>query len=192
MQITTLRHGQTVENASQIIQGQNDGKLSKLGVKQAEAAAELLSGSKFKAIYSSDLGRCVETANIVHSKMPDVPLFFSKEVRELSYGRYQGKPASSLDWESLPGTMLTKKASGGESWLDLLKRVSNWVSETYKVHPNDHILLVTHGGVIRALRAIAGHVPIEDLFTQVIANCETQEFTVDDSTFNSDLSYLKD
>ncbi len=185
MILTTVRHGETVENENKIIQGQNPGTLSETGIEQSEAVAKLLSTYNFQAIYSSDLHRCVQTAEIIHKQLPNVALDYSNALRELSFGDYQGKSFESFDWESIPGTAITKKVPGGESWIEMYERISPWIEEVYLKHKDDHILVVTSGGPIRVFKAMLGHVSLEDIFQEKISNCETQDFEVTDHILNA-------
>ena len=62
MELFVVRHGQTKANETNTIQGQGNTPLSPLGIQQAERAAARLRGVTFAAVYSSDLGRAMDTA----------------------------------------------------------------------------------------------------------------------------------
>ena len=63
-QFVVARHGETLWNRRGLQQGQADSPLSEPGIRQAEAIAEALADRAFDALYSSDLGRAVQTAGI--------------------------------------------------------------------------------------------------------------------------------
>src|SRR5664279_1147846 len=84
-----VRHGQTVDNLENRIQGHTDSPLTKLGVRQAEAVADRLASENFSAIYSSDLGRAIHTAEIIAAKH-DLPVQPTPLLRELNLGVAQG------------------------------------------------------------------------------------------------------
>lgn len=68
--MTTLylvRHGETVDNASHIMQGQTQGELNEEGRKQASVVADEMSGMHIDAFISSDLKRAYDTCKIIAS-----------------------------------------------------------------------------------------------------------------------------
>lgn len=60
-----VRHGETVDNARQMMQGQTQGELNDVGVRQAEQLRDELAGKPLDAVVASDLKRAVDTARIV-------------------------------------------------------------------------------------------------------------------------------
>ena len=70
MKIIIVRHGETVGNNLGITQGQNHGKLSKLGLKQVEKLANYLKNEKIDSVYCSDLNRCKECGLIFINPQP--------------------------------------------------------------------------------------------------------------------------
>ena len=62
--IYLIRHGETVDNARQIMQGQTQGKLNDHGIQQAETVSKRLAEEPIDAVVASDLHRAVETAEI--------------------------------------------------------------------------------------------------------------------------------
>ena len=63
--IYLIRHGETVDNARQIMQGQTQGKLNDHGIQQAETVSKRLAEEPIDAVVASDLHRAVETAEII-------------------------------------------------------------------------------------------------------------------------------
>jgi len=74
MKLIITRHGETEENKNRIIQGHIDGTLSQLGLEQAKKLAERLKDEKIDLIFSSDLGRALNTAKEVAKFHKDIPL----------------------------------------------------------------------------------------------------------------------
>ena len=60
-----VRHGETVDNANKIMQGQTQGELNTKGIEQARTVAKNLASEHFDAIVSSDLKRSFDTASII-------------------------------------------------------------------------------------------------------------------------------
>jgi broad specificity phosphatase PhoE len=176
MKITAVRHGETVENLNRIIQGQNLGHLSETGIKQVANLSSRLSAERFDAVYSSDLQRCVDTTRAILKNQPPLPVIYSAQIRELSFGEYQGKPSASIDWQSLPGTALTRKVDGGESWTDLRGRIVPFLNKLLLEHADDDVLIVTHGGPLRVMRSVFESLSLEDMIDVPLPNCAVYNF----------------
>jgi broad specificity phosphatase PhoE len=91
--IYLTRHGKTLFNTMDRVQGWTDSPLTEAGVEVAEKLGGGLSDVKFASVYTSDLGRAVETADIVMKKNTasgDVPHTRLKKLREANYGSFEG------------------------------------------------------------------------------------------------------
>ncbi len=152
MRLIIVRHGETEENASHIVQGHRQGKLSKRGLKQAKAIGLKLKNERIDAIFSSDLRRTRHTAREI-ARFHKVPVHYAKELRERHAGIFQGRHAdhfsAAVDASGVPSTEF--RPEGGESIIDLRNRVRKFTSKLYKRHSDKTVLIVTHGGVARAL-----------------------------------------
>ncbi|WP_411168552.1 histidine phosphatase family protein [Clostridium sp. MB05] len=95
VEIYLTRHGKTMLNTTDRMQGWCDAPLTEAGIEVAEYLGKGLDaeGIKFDAAYSSDSGRAIETANIVLDKsgQPDLKVNQSKDLREVSFGIYEGE-----------------------------------------------------------------------------------------------------
>ena len=89
-----MRHGQTILNRAGRTQGWCDGVLTKEGIEVAVNVGLGLSDVKFKAVYSSDLGRAVKTAQIVikeNKSSTNLQLTELEGLREVCFGKYEGE-----------------------------------------------------------------------------------------------------
>lgn len=152
MRLILVRHGETVENAAGILQGQSPGKLSKKGITQAKQAAIKLKNQKIKYVYCSDLRRTKQTAKEI-TKHVKAPICFIKEIRERNLGVFQRKPRELFRKYKEDNRIdeLRFKPKNGESIPELKKRVIKYFRQTLKRHKNDTVLWITHGGVISNL-----------------------------------------
>ena len=87
--IYLIRHGQTNWNAERKIQGQTDIPLNQIGQQQAKDVSEEISKLKIDKIFSSDLLRARETAEIINEKI-GAKIEYDKRLREVNYGNYEG------------------------------------------------------------------------------------------------------
>jgi broad specificity phosphatase PhoE len=145
LRLILTRHGETVENRDRICQGQTHGQLSEEGISQAKKLGIRLKDEKIDVIYSSDLGRCVNTTKEIARYHPGVKIEFDKRIRERFWGEIQGeKRDENFKWED------KHKIPGVESDKEVCKRVKDFLDEAYSKHENDTVLVVCHGGPLTA------------------------------------------
>nr|AFK37135.1 unknown [Lotus japonicus] len=157
-EIVVVRHGETAWNAANRIQGQLDVELNETGRQQAVAVADRLSReSKVSIIYSSDLQRAFETAQVIASKCGGVEVVKDSGLRERHLGDLQGVvyhemtkyPAaykafmSKNEDQEIPG--------GGESFVQLFDRSTSALQRIALKHQGERVVVVTHGAFIRSL-----------------------------------------
>ena len=85
MRVYIVRHGETVDNVSNTIQGQQNGLLNENGVEQAGRIADELKSISFDYKICSDLGRCVNTFKIINSKLESSGRICIFELGQLEY-----------------------------------------------------------------------------------------------------------
>lgn len=160
MKIFIVRHGQDDDT---VRGGWSDGSLTEFGVRQSEILADELANGKEKyqigKIYSSDLARARQTAEIISERL-DIPVEYSPLFREVNNGDLAGmkndiaeKLYPNLFWRNL---QWDERYPNGESpeefymriidaWHELVQNVSDCAG---------NVLLITHGGVINIIRCI--------------------------------------
>jgi broad specificity phosphatase PhoE len=155
-ELLLVRHGETDWNADGRLQGQTDRPLSDFGRRQARELAEALQGEQLQAIYSSDLARARETAEIVADRL-ELPVVLDPDLREKDWGTWEGLTAVERDRVEFVGE---STEAHQERTLRALKRIS-------ERHPGaGRVLVVTHGGSMRRVQtAVLG------LALPVIENC---------------------
>jgi probable phosphoglycerate mutase len=164
--VTTIllaRHGETQWNLERRWQGWADPPLNDTGRAQAQALAEQLRDTPFDAVYTSDLRRAHETAEIVAAPH-DVPVVADQGLREIDVGSFSGLTHTEV-MERFGG-----ERTDGETREQHAARVLAAVERIARVHLGERILLVTHGGTIRALHTHALGEP-----THPIENCSVLE-----------------
>ena len=159
-----VRHGSTEENEHNVIQGQGTGTMTKQGMRQMMLAAEKLYGVPFDEIYSSDLPRALESAQIIqaagHRRAEIHPL---RGLREWHLGVLEGLTREECSerypevWKGVCQSSVDVVVPEGESRSALFKRVHDCLKELVARPTGRRILLVTHGGPLRMiLRMIVG------------------------------------
>lgn len=147
--ITWIRHAQSTWNAQGIWQGHTDVPLSELGQAQARALAPRLAKKAFDLVYSSDLERCRQTAELA---LPQVEALTDIRLREINFGIYEGKSKETLTPEEAEAVQrwwiepYREKLEKGESMTCLNLRLEDFLAAL----PNEsEVAIFTHGGVIR-------------------------------------------
>jgi broad specificity phosphatase PhoE len=150
MRLLLVRHGQSEWNAARRLQGQADIGLSELGRAQAEALRATIDEAAPCRVIASDLRRVRETADGI----TEASVRFTEGLREIGVGDWTGRTIDDIraeDEGAYQGWRAGASAPpGGEAWSDFVDRVSG-VIEQERLAPCDNLLVVCHGGVIRAL-----------------------------------------
>jgi alpha-ribazole phosphatase len=167
--VILVRHGQTLWNVDCRYQGQSDVCLNETGLKQAKLLAERLASQPAAAIYASDLGRAKTTAEVI-AKLHNLPVEIIPEVREISFGEWEGLRFSEID-EKWPGVMQrvfkqpeTVEIPGGETFEDVQERAVRAIRKLVKQHPEEIIIVVSHGATIRTILCAALNIPLTSVW----------------------------
>uniref|UniRef100_A0A0D9XNW0 Uncharacterized protein n=1 Tax=Leersia perrieri TaxID=77586 RepID=A0A0D9XNW0_9ORYZ len=167
VEVVVVRHGETSWNASRIVQGQMDPELNEIGRRQAVVVARRLSReARPAAVYSSDLKRAAETAEIIAKACGVSNLLLNEALRERHMGHLQG-----LKWDDAvnenPGVFKgfdifeIKKdldfdernhelPGGGESLNQLSERCVSYLSKVAQ-DQRERVIVVSHGAAIMEL-----------------------------------------
>jgi broad specificity phosphatase PhoE len=166
--VTTIylaRHGESDWNAANRFQGHSDRPLTDLGREQARALADLVAGENVEAIYASPLSRALETARIVAART-GLAVVEDEGLREVDTGSWSGLSRAEVQERYPEG--FERWTSGGAGWEDgesyeeMAERVLAAVNRIAAAHPGGRVLLVSHGGPIRAIQAAAEGMAINE------------------------------
>lgn len=151
-----VRHGQTVWNLEMKYQGHTDIALTAKGLKQARLVAKRLRNEKVAAVYASDLSRAYITAENI-AALFSLPVIAMPELREISFGEWEGLTYTNIN-QGWPEVMAELFASpdhvqipGGETFRELKARAAKAVKKIVLRHPDETVVVVSHGGTIRTL-----------------------------------------
>ena len=181
------RHGESDWNAANRFQGHSDRPLTELGRKQAHALADLVAGERVEAIYSSSLERALETARIVGART-GLDVTTRDDLREVDTGSWSGLSRAEVKQRFPEG--FERWVSGdagwddGESYEQMAARVLAALREIAAAHPAGRVLVVSHGGPIRAIQAAANGMDIHEYrrIRPVEPNAHLSKVAVKDGT----------
>ncbi|MFH1401756.1 MAG: histidine phosphatase family protein [Parcubacteria group bacterium] len=148
MIIYFVRHGETEWNKKKIVQGHKDSSLTLKGRRNAEKLGRILRTKNIEIIYSSDLGRCVQTSKTINRWLK-VKVIRAKELRERNFGDFNGLPNRKVK-EMLDLNNPDERAPNGESFNGQKKRVISFIKKLAE-KKFKKILLVIHDGTARAI-----------------------------------------
>ena len=165
--ILLVRHGETVDNARQIMQGQTQGELNEQGRRQAREVADRLKDEPVDVVLSSDLRRAVQTAEIIarphlHA-VSTTPL-----LRERDWGSFTGRFIPNLKGIVWPDDI--------ESEESLLQRARSFLIYSADTYPGKRVVAVGHGIINKAILAVYAQCPMREV--QRMMNAEVRRIVL--------------
>ena len=160
--IYLVRHGETEWNEKKIIQGHSDIPLNEKGKLQSKQLGEKLKDIHFEAVFSSDLSRAKRTAEIIILEKK-LAVVTTNALRERMFGRFEGKHIDEL--RKILGELILfskerqKKLFGLndiENDEEVMGRFIPFIREVAVAYPGKNVLMVTHGGLMRAFLSHIG------------------------------------
>lgn len=160
--IILIRHGETDWNVQARIQGHIDIALNALGEWQATQLGQALVHESLSCVYSSDLKRAHHTAKLLaHGHSSPLAHHVVKDLRERHFGDFEGltwgqledlHPSQAQSWKSRDPHW---QPPCGESLNQFTERIKSCLDLIGQCHLNEHIAIVTHGGVLDVLYRLA-------------------------------------
>ena len=146
--MTTLylvRHGETVDNANQIMQGQTQGMLNENGIRQAQEVSEVWKDRQIDVVIASDLKRSIDTARII-AEPHGLEVITTPLLRERDWGDFTGRFIPDLKNEVWPENIETLE--------NLLSRAGEFIAYVKETFPGKKVLAVGHGIINKAIQAV--------------------------------------
>jgi isoleucyl-tRNA synthetase len=151
------RHGESENVIFKIIDsGDQNCHLTPVGKEEVARAAKDLKKKDIDLIFSSDILRTHETAEIIGAELGK-PVHYDKRLREINLGALSGKPVTDY-WDAIPvaqDRFTTRVGEGSESLSDVRARVWDFLRETEEKHHGKNILIVSHEDPIWMLAQVA-------------------------------------
>lgn len=150
MKITYFVHSTTTDNENGLATGWLQGELSEQGIEQSHKLRQMLKGKEFDAIYSSDLHRAIQSAEIFFDS--SIARFTDERLRECNYGDLDGTPADSFKKNQEQNFILTPYP-GGECYKDVEQRIRLFLNDLSKTNLSN-VAIVAHQAPQLALNVI--------------------------------------
>jgi probable phosphomutase (TIGR03848 family) len=166
-----VRHGVT-DHTGHRLSGRMEGiHLNDEGRSQAEAVAEQLAGFPLKAIYSSPIDRCYETAEAIAERHMRLEVETTEDLGEVGYGSWTDRPLKSLMrtklWEVVQRRPSAVTFPDGETFRAVQSRAVNAIESIKQKHRKQTVCCVSHGDVIKLVLAHYLGVHI-DMFQRIV------------------------
>lgn len=175
MKLYLIRHGETDWNLEQRFQGMADIPLNASGRQQAQWVAARFETISFQHIFSSDLSRAYETAQII-AQLSNIPIQSHLALREINVGDWQGYTWTEIQ-EKFPEhtthqnpKSIDDASHHGESIRQFYLRVSLGMNDILNRIHNEDTVVVTHGGTIRMILCYLLKLPLEQRDQYKISN----------------------
>ncbi len=158
--MTTLylvRHGETVANAAQVLQGWQGGELNATGEAQARDVAEKMKDQKIDVFVASDLHRAIQTCSIIASAKGVKPedIVETPLLRERDWGSFTGKFIPDLENAEWPDDVETLE--------HMKSRAQNFLTWIKTAYPNKIVLAVGHGIINKAIQSVYFKKPMNEI-----------------------------
>jgi probable phosphoglycerate mutase len=169
MKMTTIflvRHGETVDNARQIMQGQTPGELNEQGREQARQVAERLATEEIDAVVASDLRRAIQTAEYI-AEPHHLPVVTTPLLRERDWGSFTGRFIPDLRGEVWPDDIETEEA--------MMQRAHDFLKKMTATYQGKRVVAVGHGIINKAILAVYASCSMKEV--QRMMNAEVRVLT---------------
>jgi probable phosphoglycerate mutase len=158
-----VRHGETIDNARQVMQGQTQGALNEVGIQQAQELAERLKDERIDAFVASDLRRSVDTCRIL-AEPHRLPVITTPLLRERDWGSFTGRFIPDLKGEPWSDDIESLEALLSRAYAFL-----NYIKESF---PDQRVVAVGHGIINKAIQAV--HFDKKMRQVERMTNCEVR------------------
>jgi len=174
MKLYVLRHGETNENITGIMQGNMETVLNEVGRRQAISVQNKVKEAGIDLVFSSPKKRTVETAQLA---APNIPLILDDRLLSRNHGEFEGMRRDEVNLQDYWNIKLNKQFEKAESMGEIFNRVSSLLNDISINYSDKTVLLVTHSGITRVLYYYFNGFPDDgDLTEYESTNCSFEEY----------------
>ena len=154
-------HSTTIDNETGFATGWLEGRLSDTGRMQAAELGERRRDDGLAAVFTSDLGRAIETAEIAFAES-ELPVHHDWRLRECNYGELNGAPVADID-EAERVRRIDEPFPGGESYRQVVDRTRDFLNDLVPEFEGARVLLIAHSANRWTLQHLLLGVPLEEV-----------------------------
>jgi len=182
--LVLVRHGQSQANLDGLIAGDLDTPLTEQGRMEARKVASQLVDSRFDAVFVSPLARATQTAEeIIDTLHLSIRPTIHPDLRERSWGMLEGKYSDNRNADFTPEQQALWQTfdaapPGGESYADVSRRMVRYFDGQIlpQLKEGKNILLVSHNGALKTLRAYLENIPENKVHALELGNAEAKVY----------------
>jgi broad specificity phosphatase PhoE len=185
-ELVLVRHGQTAANIAGLLVGRQDVLLTDLGHEQARRAAAAVHDLRPDALVSSPLQRARQTAAPIAERTLLLPTL-EDDIAEFGFGDFEGwAEKDAIDRHPHLRPLLTGEAHPDERWPNgesgslFVARIFAGIGRIVAEHPDQRVIVVTHGGVIGSWVARMATEGATSFFPYLVSNCSISTFEITD------------
>ena len=177
MKLYVIRHGNTDSNALHVLNGKLDEDINDKGINQALEAAKIVKDLDIDLIICSPLLRTRHTCNIVN--VNNIEVIYDKRIEERDWGSLTNTKIDESYHDEYWNYYSKVKVEGLETVPELFERVHSFLDEIKETYKGKNLLIVTHGGVARAIHFYFNELPKDGQIRKYIpGNCEIKEYEI--------------
>ena len=174
MKLFVLRHGETNENITGMMQGDMDTVLNEKGCNQALSVRNKVLENNIDLVISSPKKRAIKTAMLA---APNIPLILDDRLRSRNHGEFEGMRRDEININDYWNIKKNNQYIKAESVKDLFDRVESLLKEIKEKYNDKNVLLVTHSGIVRILYYYFNGIPEDgDLMEYESHNCSFEQY----------------
>jgi broad specificity phosphatase PhoE len=170
-------HSTSTDNEAGVASGWLPGQLSETGRRQAAALGERRRGDGIAVVFTSDLRRAVETAEIAFEGS-EVPRMQDPRLRECNYGELNGAPAVTVAEQRRK--RVDEPFPGGQSYRDVVGQTREFLRDLHREWDGKRVLVIAHSANRWALEHLLNGKPLEDVVAAEFAWQPGWQFTLPD------------
>lgn len=177
MKIYVIRHGRTKCNDEGKYNGKLDEDINEIGISQAVEARKQVKNLDIDLVICSPLLRTRHTCEIVN--INNIPVIYDRRIEERDCGILTNKELGEFYYTDFWNYYSDKKIDGLETIQELFERIKKFLDDVKQKYKGKNILLVTHGGVARAIYFYFNELPSDGMIEKFGAsNCGIIEYEI--------------
>lgn len=174
MKLYVLRHGETNENITKVLQGNMETYLNETGRNQAIAVRDKVKNAKIDLVISSPKKRAIETAMLA---APGIKIIQDERLLSRNHGEFEGMTRDQINLHDYWNIKKNNQYDKAETVGELFNRISSLLNDILEKYSDKNVMIVTHSGITRVLYYYFNGFPDDgDLTEYESTNCSFEEY----------------